>query len=384
MFKNKEEVKYSAYFFGKIAKEIKEAIDYIKTKVTIIEKSDKDKKYNKIIEDNKKCVAWLIDNANKLFEQTNELINGYLNHFKARGEFFEIKEIDDSAIKIPDKVAENVDIKKEIKNINKALESLIYSLTREKSKIERVKSVDSVRKMNKFSDNMYQISSKTKTRNKEFIESEIEEEINVEFSEEVENVKEETIEESPISKEEKMVEKLKIKNPTLRQKFDINNEEDFNRLLSHYAKANKEYYSNNGKKRSSEEIKKRRNMNAQFKRILEKKAKQMPQNENGEDFSTTLKSIEKCEMFSQAELKEVAENKNATMKLFNIMASGVYESGGERIRLTQKQRVALASMLEKVSEIRLDMDNSKRVNKETSNINSEKEANKTSGQMGEI
>ena len=41
-----------------------------------------------------------------------------------------------------------------------------------------------------------------------------------------------------------------------------------------------------------EEIKKRKNLNAQFKRILQNKAKQMPQNEDGEEFSATITSIE--------------------------------------------------------------------------------------------
>ena len=153
---------------------------------------------------------------------------------------------------------------------------------------------------------------------------------------------------------------------TLRQKFNINSEDEFDKLLVHYAQANKSYYSNEGKKHTEEEIKKRRNINSQFKRILRKKAKQMPQNENGEDFESTINSIEKGDVFSYAELKQVAENKNATMKLFNIMASGVYEKDGKKIRLTQKQRIALASTLEIVSGMRLDMNNSKKQNKEAS------------------
>ena len=45
------------------------------------------------------------------------------------------------------------------------------------------------------------------------------------------------------------------------------------------------------------------------------------------------------------------------------MASGVYEKNGVRTRLTQKQRIALASTLEIVSEMRLDMDKTKKVSK---------------------
>ena len=150
-----------------------------------------------------------------------------------------------------------------------------------------------------------------------------------------------------------------VKEQTLRQKFDINNEEGFDKLLAHYAKINKDYYSSTGKK-SEEDVKRRRNINSQMKRILNKKALSMPQNENGEDFASTIKSIETGNVFSYSELKLVAENKTATIMLFNIMASGVYEKGGEKIRLTPKQRVALASTLEIVSGMRLDMDKSKK------------------------
>ena len=153
------------------------------------------------------------------------------------------------------------------------------------------------------------------------------------------------------------------KSQTLRQKFEVNKEEEFDKLLSYYAQVNKQYYSGDGKKKTGEEIKKRKNINAQFKRILENKAKQMSKNENGEEFSTTISSIEKGEIFSNDEIKQVAENKGATLKLFEIMASGVYEKNGVRTRLTQKQRIALASTLEIVSEMRLDMDKTKKISK---------------------
>ena len=171
------------------------------------------------------------------------------------------------------------------------------------------------------------------------------------------------------SKDSKDHEDLKLDEPdssaesqkpqTLRQKFDINNEEDFDKLLAHYAQVNKAYYSTEGKK-SEEDIKQRRNINAQMKRILNKKAMTMPQNENGEEFTSTLNSIESGNVFSYEELKQVAESKKASIELFNIMASGVYEKDGQRIRLTQKQRVALASTLEIVSGMRMDMDKAKK------------------------
>lgn len=192
---------------------------------------------------------------------------------------------------------------------------------------------------------------------------------------ESENTEKQTIQNETVVSEPTKVEKAeedvfknnepvkKQKEETLRQKFDIDNEEDFDKMLAYYAQANRNYYSGDGKKKSEEEIRKRKNVNAQFKRILNKKASTMPQNENGEEFSSTIKSIESGNVFSYAELKQVAQNKQATLTLFGIMASGVYEKDGQKIRLSQKQRIALASTLEIVSGMRLDMD--KTINKST-------------------
>ena len=147
---------------------------------------------------------------------------------------------------------------------------------------------------------------------------------------------------------------------TLRKRFDINNEQDFDKLLNYYAKANNLYYSVSGRKHTEEEVKRRKNINEQFKRVLKKKAKSMEQNESGEEFSTTIKKIENNTLFSDYELQEVANNKQAALKLFSIMASGIYEKDGQRTKLTQKQRVALASTLEKVSTLILDKQNAPR------------------------
>ena len=168
---------------------------------------------------------------------------------------------------------------------------------------------------------------------------------------------------TPITvKKESAKKKTESKAPreaTLRQKFNVSDEEEFDKLLVHYAQYNKTYYANNGQKKTEEEIRKRKNVNAQFKRILQNKAEREPKNENGEEFSTTIKNIENGQVFSYAELKEVAENKEACLKLFEIMASGVYEKDGQRTRLSQKQRIALASTLEIVSGLRMDMNKAK-------------------------
>ena len=178
--------------------------------------------------------------------------------------------------------------------------------------------------------------------------------------------------EEPVAKTETEKKNVATKKPvqktpreaTLRQKFNISDEEEFDKLLVHYAQYNKSYYMTNGQKKTDDEIRKRRNVNAQFKRILQQKAEKEPKNENGEDFSTTINNIENGQVFNYAELKEVAENKQACMKLFQIMASGVYEKDGQRTRLTQKQRIALASTLEIVSGMRLDMSNKKGTKKQ--------------------
>ena len=148
-------------------------------------------------------------------------------------------------------------------------------------------------------------------------------------------------------------------NATLRDKFNIHDNQDFEKLLAYYAHLNKSYYTAEGQVHSQEEMRRRKNINAQLKRILANKAKEMSQNENGENFSSTLTKIENGELFSHNQLKEIAENKVACLKLFEIMARGVYEKDGQKIRLTQKQRIALASTLELVSEFRLDKMNAK-------------------------
>lgn len=166
-------------------------------------------------------------------------------------------------------------------------------------------------------------------------------------------------------------ENVEEKEQTLRQKYNFDNEEDFNLLLARYAKMNKIYYSIEGRKRTDEEMKKRRNINAQFKRVLQRKAKTVSQNEDGTNFESVIKNIETGCMFSNYDLEEVAKNNEACLKLFNIMASGIYEKEGQKVRLNQKQRVALSSTLEIVSSMRLDMDYNKKKNKTESVVANE-------------
>jgi len=80
------------------------------------------------------------------------------------------------------------------------------------------------------------------------------------------------------------------------------------------------------------------------------------------NFAEKMEQISTGGLFSDKELEEVAKNKGASLKLFQIMASGIYEKDGEKIRLTQKQRVALASTLQKVSEIMLGNETNKKLN----------------------
>ena len=150
------------------------------------------------------------------------------------------------------------------------------------------------------------------------------------------------------------------KDETLREKFDFNNEEDFNKLLNYYAKLNATYYD--GHKRSEEEVRRRKNINAQFKRIIDKKsANLVNQSDENSNFGEKIAQIEKGKMFSKEEMTEIFENKGAIIKLFKIMSSGVYEKDGEKIRLSQKQRCALALTLQKISEMELKKDSSKKM-----------------------
>lgn len=149
------------------------------------------------------------------------------------------------------------------------------------------------------------------------------------------------------------------KNQTLRQKFDFNNENEMNQMFAFYAQMNVAYY--NKKDRTAEEIKLRRRINAQFKRIIDKKANALIESENNEEsnFEKKIQEINNGTMFAPNDIDEIAESKGATIKLFQIMSSGVYEKDGVRTRLSQKQRCALANVLQKVSERKLDIENAK-------------------------
>lgn len=158
---------------------------------------------------------------------------------------------------------------------------------------------------------------------------------------------------------------------TLRQKFDIKNEHAMNELYEFYAQINVAYY--NKKDRTPEEIKRRRNINAQFKRIIDKKANALIESENNEEsnFEQKIQEIKNGTLFPDNEIDEIVSSKGAIIKLFQIFASGIYEKNGTRTRLTQKQRCALANVLQKVSEKNLEIENAKLGKKDKLN----KEAN---------
>lgn len=184
--------------------------------------------------------------------------------------------------------------------------------------------------------------------------------------------------------EEKPIQDVQVegrKNKTLRQRFDINNEQDMNRLFEFYAQMNVAYY--NKKDRTPEEVKMRRNINAQFKRIIDKKANALIENESSKEsnFEQKIQEINSGVLFPENEIEEIAKSKGATIKLFQIFASGVYEKDGARIRLSQKQRCALANVLQKVSEKNLEIENAKleqkgKTNKDISTIANLKEIEK--------
>lgn len=152
---------------------------------------------------------------------------------------------------------------------------------------------------------------------------------------------------------------MKDSNGKLRNKFDINKEDEMNKLFGFYAQMNVDYY--NKKNKTADEIKLRRNVNAQFKRIVDKKSRTLMENDNQTEsnFEQKIKEINEGKLFSVNEIDEIAKSNGATIKLFQIFASGVYEKDGIRTRLMQKQRFALANVLQKVSERKLDIESAK-------------------------
>lgn len=145
----------------------------------------------------------------------------------------------------------------------------------------------------------------------------------------------------------------------LRKKFDVDNENDMDKLFEFYAQMNVAYY--NKKNKTAEEVKLRRNVNSQFKRIIEKKVNALADEEKLEDsnFEQKIEEINNGTLFPENEIDEIAKSKGATIKLFQIFASGVYEKDGVRTRLSKKQRCALANVLQKVSEKKLDIESAK-------------------------
>lgn len=137
----------------------------------------------------------------------------------------------------------------------------------------------------------------------------------------------------------------KEENKPKKHEYDVTSEEDFEDLLRNYAEYNAKYYD--GHKRTPEEVAERRKMNDRMKRFL--KAKEY-YNESVKGEMTATEFVDK--EFTDDDIKEIAEDKDATMTLYSVMARGVYN---ER-RLTQKQRQALANVMQRVSDKRLDMD----------------------------
>lgn len=144
------------------------------------------------------------------------------------------------------------------------------------------------------------------------------------------------------------------KDETLRQKFDISTEQGMNNLLLVYAASNKAYYST--QKRTPEDIKRRQNINEQMKIILQNKLKDENDLETGLDLNLFIETN-----FSDSLIEEVAKSKTATLELFYIMASGMYNKDGNKIRLTQKQKQSLARVLERINEKRLEIDSPQKV-----------------------
>lgn len=131
-------------------------------------------------------------------------------------------------------------------------------------------------------------------------------------------------------------------------------QEEFNLLLEKFSKVHISYYDGNkgtkGNAHTKEEISEKLKVNRAMKKAIEKRAADLLVSEESKEeglFDKLINSVD------DKTISEVAENQAAALKLMHIMTSGVYEKCEVRTRLTQKQRVALASTMQKVTELML-------------------------------
>ena len=132
---------------------------------------------------------------------------------------------------------------------------------------------------------------------------------------------------------------------------DSHEDENFKNIMIKFAQVHASYYDGKkgtrGHAHTKEEISLKNKINRSMRKYLRGQTEKLAMESN----------LDQDELFSQLSnavspdlITQLVDNKGATIKLMEIMASGVYVKNGERIRLTQKQRIALAETMTKVSE----------------------------------
>ena len=135
----------------------------------------------------------------------------------------------------------------------------------------------------------------------------------------------------------------------------------FDEFMNKYTSFMQGYYSGNkgtrGHAHSKEEQSQRRKLNYAMKKYLAKQiSDQAKADESVKNGTKTEQDVinQLTNPVNENDMNELVTNPTASLKLFQIMSSGVYEKDGKKIRLTQKQRMALASALTQVAEKQLN------------------------------
>ena len=140
----------------------------------------------------------------------------------------------------------------------------------------------------------------------------------------------------------------------------VQEEIDITTYMAAYAKKYEEYYADNkgtrGNAHTKEELAGQRKLNTAMRKYISKKIEGLATENEVQDSAVVAQLTDPI---SSLDLQELMSNQNAVIKLFQIASSGVYENDGQRIRLTRKQKVALSSVLVKVSEKKADLESKK-------------------------
>ena len=129
-----------------------------------------------------------------------------------------------------------------------------------------------------------------------------------------------------------------------------------------------DYYSNNKgtakNAHSKDEQNQRKRLNYAMKKYIERQIEKEAKNDENVKLGEMIEKevIDKLtNPVNSSDLNELVSNSRANIKLLQIMSSGVYYSWEKKVRLTQKQRVALSSVLAQVTERQLNPTSKKEV-----------------------